>query len=299
MELCIIKNNETFYPIHYLNNDFYYVSRIGNIFSKYKNDLLKQQINHKGYNTVYLKDGTKSKTIFVHRIVSEVFLPNPNKYPQVNHIDGNKLNNNVDNLEWCSNEYNMKHSWDIGLREPVHGEEVGTSILKESQVCEIYMSNKSSKELSNEYNVSAGTINSIKSRKSWQKVTAKLEKGETLLENQRNNMFSYSDIYEIYTANNTNKQLSKQYGCSESTIRSIRNGNSYGSITTDFKKGENLNRLTEQQVRSIYLSNGTYKSISEYFNISISTVSSIKNGKNYTKITEKIREENNNGFNNL
>lgn len=51
--------------------------------------------------------------------------------------------------------------------------------------------------------------------------------------------------------------------------------------------------------RSIYLSNGTYKSISEYFNISISTVSSIKNGKNYTKITEKIREENNNGLNNL
>ena len=121
-------------------------------------------------------------------------------------------------------------------------------------------------------------------------MTEKLKKGEMLLENQRNNMFSYNDIYKIYTTNSTNKQLSKQYNCSESTIRSIRNGNSYSSITSNFKRGKNRNRLTEQEVINIYLSDNTNKDISKYYNIPNSTVSNIKNDKSYTKITKKLKK---------
>ncbi len=82
-----------------------------------KEKIMKLSNNTKGYlHTVLTDNEGKRKVVKVHRLVAEAFIPNPNNYVQVNHIDGNKTNNCVDNLEWCTNEYNMKHSWRIGLR---------------------------------------------------------------------------------------------------------------------------------------------------------------------------------------
>lgn len=67
------------------------------------------------YGTVsYMKDG-KQKRLYVHRIVAEAFLPNPNDFPQVNHIDGNTKNNCVSNLEWCTARHNIRHAYANGL----------------------------------------------------------------------------------------------------------------------------------------------------------------------------------------
>lgn len=86
--------------------------------------ILKQGYNHKGYPIVYLSKDGKQKTITVHRLVAQAFIDNPLKLPQVNHIDGNKTNNQVDNLEWCDNSYNQKHAHDNGLF-PSYEETVG------------------------------------------------------------------------------------------------------------------------------------------------------------------------------
>lgn len=72
--------------------------------------ILKQAKNKKGYPIVYLSKNAKQKTITVHRLVALAFISNPQNKPQVNHIDGNKKNNNVSNLEWCSNQENQLHA---------------------------------------------------------------------------------------------------------------------------------------------------------------------------------------------
>lgn len=71
--------------------------------------------NKKGYTRVHLTKNKIDKYVSVHRLVANAFIPNPNNYPQVNHIDGNKLNNCVDNLEWCTNKYNFQHALKLGL----------------------------------------------------------------------------------------------------------------------------------------------------------------------------------------
>ena len=103
----------------------YEVSNKGNIRSKEYNDSLghlrsskklKKQVNNCGYEYVILSSKEeKHKTLTVHRIVAKTFIPNPEEKEDVNHIDGNKLNNNVNNLEWTTTQENIKKRYEIGI----------------------------------------------------------------------------------------------------------------------------------------------------------------------------------------
>jgi len=68
------------------------------------------------YRAIMIYQNGNVKSFSVHRLVAEAFLANPNHYPQVNHKDGNKSNNTVDNLEWCTAQQNMAHARLNGLQ---------------------------------------------------------------------------------------------------------------------------------------------------------------------------------------
>lgn len=85
---------------------------------KNKEKILKNTISKCGYIQARLSKNNKFGLKAVHRLVAKAFIPNPENKPQVNHIDGNKQNNRVDNLEWCSNRENQLHAWKLGLQTP-------------------------------------------------------------------------------------------------------------------------------------------------------------------------------------
>lgn len=99
----------------------YQISNNGNVKSLIDNKgnkrelIRKPRIAKNGYYYVNLFIGSKAKSKKIHRLVAEHFIDNPDNKPCVNHIDGNKLNNNVDNLEWCTFSENSKHAVEHGL----------------------------------------------------------------------------------------------------------------------------------------------------------------------------------------
>jgi len=109
----------------------------------------------------------------LHRLLAEAFIPNPENKPYINHIDSNRENNDLLNLEWVTHEENVKHSYQSGYASN-KGSKNGFSVLTEEKVLEIRNKRISEKlsyqKLAELYNVSYGCIAGIIQRKSWKHI---------------------------------------------------------------------------------------------------------------------------------
>ena len=144
----------------------YEITMDGQIINKHNGHKRILQPNTKGYLRVMI-DG---KNIFVHRLVAEKYVPNPENKPQVNHIDGNKLNNNYKNLEWVTNQENRNHAIKNGLH--TMGDKCSWSKLNSDKVKFIrkHKDDISTNEFCQLFNVTASTIRSIITNHSWRNV---------------------------------------------------------------------------------------------------------------------------------
>lgn len=173
----------------------YYVTMCGKVFSKerkhflhnrhktpyvrtYKEKQLKTRINDLGYEQVPLYIEGKHKTVLVHRLVANTFLPNPNNLPEVNHKDGIKSNNKVNNLEWVDRKGNCNHA--IQILGKGKGELSGTSKLTNYQVLEIKNlldKQVSLTEIAKIHNVTIHAIFRIRHGYNWSWLTGYEKKG--------------------------------------------------------------------------------------------------------------------------
>lgn len=103
-----------------------------------------------------------------HRLLAMTFLDNPNNLPEVNHIDGNKANNNLSNLEWCSSRDNSIHALDSNLTPS--GERSTSSTISDRDAIDIYTSTKTNRELQIIYGLSHAQIKRIKAKTNWTRV---------------------------------------------------------------------------------------------------------------------------------
>lgn len=148
----------------------YKISNYGNIISLAKNQNKLMKINNvkNGYSQIVLyKNGIK-KTHLVHRLVMYTFIGYSEL--EVNHINGDKYNNRLENLEYCNRSQNAKHAYEIGLQKPLRGDKVITSKLKEHDIIEIFKlrhSGFSHQFIADKLNVSRKCISKILNRKSW------------------------------------------------------------------------------------------------------------------------------------
>lgn len=109
-----IEGYEGFYEISNLGNVRSVGGQIGTSLRKPR--VLAQSSTKDGYKKVRLQRNEKDKTVQVHRLVAEYFIDNPHNYDTVNHKDGDKTNNKVENLEWCNRSYQMYHAYEKGLK---------------------------------------------------------------------------------------------------------------------------------------------------------------------------------------
>lgn len=137
-----------------VENGLFYVSDDGHVFRKHGNSLSECPQNGVGRNGKYMivtamVDGNQ-KAFYVHRLVASAFLPNPDNLPQVNHINGNPMDNRVENLEWCTAQQNVQHAYATGLadvRQRMHPcKQCGALTLNRSLCNECRRKNREEKE---------------------------------------------------------------------------------------------------------------------------------------------------------
>lgn len=134
-----------------------------------KGGILKPSKTKDNYFFVSLCRDKYEKRVRVHRLVAEHFLLNPDNLPQINHIDGNKQNNHISNLEWCSAQHNVIHSYKLGLASNKEERHPSTVLTHEKvfRMAEMRYGGYSYKQISEELDLKYATVWSVINRRNW------------------------------------------------------------------------------------------------------------------------------------
>lgn len=153
----------------------YSVTSDGRVWSHVSNRFLCPQPHSLGYRTIMLSKGSRGllKCHYIHRIVAQAFVENPDAYTEVNHKDGVKENNDASNLEWCTHLHNMRHAERTRLRKAAKGEQHGMSKLDGRSVNRIRalrVEGQTLREIAQRFSVSMSLVSHIARNNIWKHV---------------------------------------------------------------------------------------------------------------------------------
>jgi len=134
---------------------------------------LTPYLNDNGYYMIQLHDGVAGKKTRLHRLIAEHFIPNPDNKPYINHINGNKSDNAIPNLEWCTKKENADHATETGLHD-IRGSKHFAAKFTEQEIIEIRkeysLKNIRPVDALKKYSISKGTYFDIVKRRRWKHI---------------------------------------------------------------------------------------------------------------------------------
>jgi len=219
----------------------YFVTDTGEIYSKKTGKLVKRKIQtaYHGYKMVEIRT-VESKAYFksVHRLVALAFVDNPEGKPQVNHIDGDKSNNNASNLEWCTEAENTAHAIETGLRNHGRGESNNWSTTTESQIrhaCELLQAGDlSRKEIADITGVCGDTLYKLRVGRSWKHVACDYDLKPPSKISKRLPESKIAEICAGLNSGKTGTQIAKETGVTKYVVSGIKRGYNYSCISKKY-----------------------------------------------------------------
>lgn len=159
---------EIWKPIH--EYETYVISNLGQVKNTKFNRVIFGTRDSVGYLTFTFRKNGKSIKKRRHRLLAQAFLKNPNNFPEVNHINGIKSDDNLSNLEWCDGKHNIQHAFKLGLNKGHKGENSGKSRFTNKDIIKIRQLREEGftyNKLAKTFNSSSGYMYHIIKRKYW------------------------------------------------------------------------------------------------------------------------------------
>jgi hypothetical protein len=218
----------------------YFITKTGDVYSMINNAgnarskpyKLKQTLGRDGYHWVGLK-GVNRKMKKIHRLVAETFIHNPENKPVVNHIDGNKTNNNVENLEWVTYSENTLHAISTGLVTFKKGEESHASKLTNVQTVELIkmvLNGSTNEEIATKFDLHPRYVSLIRHKKRqkhiWDKYynTVATVKSSKII-NSKDPKVLQEIVRQAFETEKSNAQIGRDFNIDASVVSRIRNNN--------------------------------------------------------------------------
>ena len=232
---------------YYLNGNVlttYMVSPSVEIFNTKNNKIkqLKPIKQSNGYYLIHLHYNGKSYYRWHHRIIAEVFIPNPNKLPQVNHKDGIKSHNYDSNLEWVSSKENVQHAFIHNLRKYGEGSS-NASISNEAaiKICKMLEENKKSpQEIAKHIGCSINVVRTILSKESWTHISKNynIENYNAYNKNRGKHKLNEEDVVKICKllkeGKMSGREIASMFNAFENTIYRIKNKKCWKDIANKY-----------------------------------------------------------------
>lgn len=210
--------------------NLYSVTTDGRIYSHISNRFLKNQLSKNGYEVVSLVSSGFKTTCYVHRLVAEAYINNPQQLPVVNHVDGNKRNNKLSNLEWCTYSDNIIHAYDNELRDSnrKYSDEFCSKIYT------YLIDGWRQKDVAEAMGVSVGVIKSILSSPVYEDIRNEFDLNQIPSRSNRitpERVLMIASDLELGIGQN---KIATKYNVAKSLVSQIKTRKKYSTLTTNF-----------------------------------------------------------------